>query len=121
MSGPLSPDVAALDTAEPGQHSFDLADRHRLSGGGMERDFGGLQQIFGVEAGSKALQPHRSDMPVAIAPRPLQQIKLLCRAFEKGRTQLAQQGGVIAGRCRKGRIKGPDWVKAGFIRIPGVV
>jgi hypothetical protein len=71
----------------------------------MERDFSSLEQVFSVEAGSKALQPHRCDMPVAITARSLEQIELLGSTFKESSAQLTQQGGIVAGRCRKGRIK----------------
>ena len=95
-----------LGAGEAVQHRFDLTDRHRLTRGGVERDFGGLEQVFSVEAGRKALQPHRRDMPVAIAARALEQIELARGAIEEGGTQLAQQHGIIARRCCQSRIKG---------------
>lgn len=72
----------------------------------MESDFSGLQQVFGVKARGQPLEAHRSNVPVPIAPRPLQQIKLFGRAIEKSASKFAQQSGIIAGRCRKSRIKG---------------
>ncbi len=81
--------VAALCTGKAGEHGFDFADGHGLARGGMERDLGGLEEILGVEARGKALQAHRRDVPIAVTPGALEQIKLTRRAFEKGRAKLA--------------------------------
>ena len=95
-----------LGTIEAGEYAFDLADRHRFARRSVQRDLGGLQQVFGVEAGGKSLQPHRRNVPIAVAARPFQQIKLASRTLEKRRTQLMQQIGIAAGRRRKGCIQG---------------
>jgi hypothetical protein len=124
--------LASAGPCKAAQHALDLADRHRLAGRGMQRDFGGLKQIVGMKAGGEPFEPHCRDIPVAITARPLEQIKLAVGAFQKGSTQLAHQRGIIAGRCREGRIEGSvikghgqrhsrNWVKAGFIPIPAVV
>ncbi len=124
--------VSRLGAGKARDHRFNLADRHWLTWGGVKRDFGRLKQVFGMEAGRKTLQPHRRDMPIAIAARALQQIELARRAFKKCGPQLAQQSGIIASSRREGRIKSTvvkrhkrrdkrDRVKAGFIPTRCVV
>lgn len=72
----------------------------------MQRNFGGLKQVFGMKTGGKPLEPHGRDMPIAIATRALQQIKLARGAVEECAAQFVQQRSVIASRSRKGGIKG---------------
>ena len=88
------------------QHGLDLSDRHRFAGRRMEGDFSGLQQVFSMKARGKPFEAHRCNVPIAITPRTLQQIKLFGRTIEKGAAKFTQQNGVIAGRSRKSRIKG---------------
>ena len=71
----------------------------------MQCDFSGLEQFFRVEAGSKAFQPHRRDIPVSVTARALEQIELFGRTLNKRRTQLPEQRGIIARRSRKCCIK----------------
>jgi len=97
--------LAVLRAGEAGQHPLNLADRHRLARGSVERNFGGLKQIFGMKASGQTLQPHRCNMPITIAAGTLQQIKLARGAFKKRAAQFAQQRRIVAGRRGKGRIK----------------
>ncbi|GEM_PF-5541877 len=58
-----------------------------------------------MEARAKALQAHRGDSPVAVAPSPTQQIDLLDEALDESRAELAQELRVLARGGRKGGVE----------------
>ena len=63
-----------------------------------------------LEAGGQPLEPHRRDMPVAIAPRTAQQIHLPGYAFDEGKAQLGEKRGVFTRSSSKSSVKSTGFV-----------
>lgn len=91
-------DMAAI-IKEIGQ----LAQNRRIAGHRLQRLFGKGDQRTGIEAGRQPLEPHRRNLPIAIAARPPQQVDLARKAVDKGLPQFKKQRCIIA-RCSRNRL-----------------
>lgn len=61
----------------------DVAQDGGLAGRALQRLIGERDELFGMECGGEALQPHGRHFPIAIASRTAQQIELAARGFDK--------------------------------------
>jgi hypothetical protein len=73
------------------QKSLEPADDAGLSRRAVERFLGEGDQRFGMKARGQPLEPHRGDLPIAVAARPTQQIDLPGKAFAESVAQFGKQ------------------------------
>ena len=79
------------DAVEVGQKPVQPTQRDGIARRSFYRLLGKRDQLVGVEARSKALDPLRCDKPVAVATRALEQVHLIGKTFTKCAAQLAEQ------------------------------
>lgn len=96
---------------EVGKHLLNLADGARFTRSRFKSALRRVEQIFGVKTGSQAFEAHRRNIPIAIAARPAQQIKLLVRAVDKGTAQLMHQRMIIACCRSESRIERSTFIR----------
>jgi len=83
-------------SADVGKERLEPAQRHRIAGRGLQGLVRQFDQLIGMEARRQPFQPHRRDLPVAIATRTVEQVDLAIYTFDERQPQFLKKRKVIA-------------------------
>ena len=104
------PSLADSGGGEIVQKGLQAADDAGLARSAVERFFGQQDQLFGVKAGGQAFEPHRRDLPVAVAARAPQQIDLPRQTLDKSEPQLGKQRRILARSGGESGVEGSSFI-----------